>query len=178
MHSSGDDSGREQAGMSQRHQIDQAQSAFLTAYVVAIRNLPLNGEIDDARLAMQSAQKDYQKTTADAEAELAARSDIRGMRQTIDQLERRLDAVDPKDMQGRYDLADQLMEARSRLSAIERDTLSTDADITVAKAAYLQAASTLGGLQQRQQAMVFQDASVLAAKQRLIELRHQLAYGQ
>ena len=53
-----------------------------------------------------------------------------------------------------------------------------DPDVTIAKAAYLQAANALAGVQQRQRAMLMQDSSVASAKEHLIELRHQLAYGR
>jgi len=74
-------------------------------------------------------------------------------------------------------LAGELMKLRSALSSAESDVMSADPDITVAKAQYVQAAQQLAGLQQRQAAMVLEDEQVAAAKQRLDQLRRELAFG-
>lgn len=174
-HSSPADNGRSRAAFEKSLEITRAQAAFSSAYCIAQRSLPLNAEIDQARDTLRSAYRAYQTVVSDAKADLEKRPDIREQLFRIRQNERQLDAV--KDASSHFELAGELMKLRSALSSAESDVMSADPDITVAKAQYVQAAQQLAGLQQRQAAMVLEDEQVAAAKQRLDQLRRELAFG-
>ncbi len=166
-------SARMQAAMEARRQINLAMADFNRAYTVALLNHPMEWELKSARLDLAKARARYADAQMSVKQELSKQPEHRRVSIQILTLEEKLRSE--KQLDQRADIALQLLDLRSRRSAIESDAFAADSTLSATLTAMQQAMSQLTQVEKMYQWQLTKDDSLLAAKSKLDAARAQLA---
>ena len=156
-----------------RKQISQAERDLAKAYAESSKSDTSATEVKAAQDSLNKARRDYTVLLTAARKSLDDHPQVAPHRKVVKDLEARL--AGESDMKTRTQVSTELMHARGKMYAAETEVLSTDPDLTLAKAAVGDASAALKLAQSNGQTQRQQDPAVAAARQRLLDLRRQLA---